>query len=77
MISIKFFDFCDAPPIKKPSIELICVKSLIFFEFPDPPYKTLGFFDLNLLFSIFLIVFTFLSKSFDFGIIPVPIAQIG
>ena len=43
MISINFFEFCEAPPIKNPLIEEICFKIDIFFGFTDPPYKTVGF----------------------------------
>jgi len=43
MISINFFEFCEAPPIKKPFIALISLNDNIFLLFTDPPYKTTGF----------------------------------
>ena len=63
----------DAPPIKKPSMLLISFKFFIFCWLTEPPYKTFGILPSNLL-LINLIVF---KRSFDFGIMPVPIAQTG
>ena len=77
MISINFFGFCDAPPIKNTLIEEICFKIDIFFGFTDPPYKTIGFFILNLFLINFLICITWFSKSLDFGTRPVPIDHTG
>ena len=72
-ISINFLTFWDAPPIKKPSILLISFKFIIFWGFTEPPYKTFVDLGLNLLFMNS----TVLKRSFDFGIIPLPIAQTG
>ena len=65
--------FWEAPPIKNPSMLLITFKSLIFWGLTEPPYKIFGDLPLNLL----LINSTVFRRSFDFGIIPVPIAQTG
>ena len=73
MISINFCAFWDAPPIKKPSILLISFKFVIFLGFTEPPYKTFGGLSLNLP----LINSTVLKRSFDFGIIPLPMAHTG
>ena len=48
---MNFFDDCDAPPIKNPSIPRTDEKFLIFFSFTEPPYKTAGVF---LVLKIFL-----------------------
>ena len=58
-------------------IEEICFKIDIFFGFTDPPYKTIGFFILNLFLINFLICITWFSKSLDFGTRPVPIDHTG
>jgi len=68
---MNFFGTCDAPPIRNPSIISIFFKSLIFFGFTDPPYKTFVFL------TLFLIKLTVSSNSDFFGIKPVPIAQTG
>ena len=52
---------------------LISFKFLIFSGLTEPPYKTFGNLPLNLL----LINSIVLKRSFDFGIMPVPIAQTG
>jgi len=43
IISINFFGFCDAPPIKKPSMLGIFFNMLTLLLFTDPPYKILGY----------------------------------
>ena len=73
IISINFFGFCDAPPIKKPSILGIFFNFLTLFPLTDPPYKILGYFFKNLL----LINEIVLVKVSSFGIIPVPIDHTG
>ena len=39
IISINFFGFCDAPPIKKPSMLGILFNLSALLELTDPPYK--------------------------------------
>ena len=73
IISINFFGFCDAPPIKNPSMLPIFFNILTLLVFTDPPYKILGYFFTNLL-LIYKIV---LIKSSSFGITPVPIDHTG
>ena len=58
MISINFFEFCEAPPIKKPFIEVISFNDDIFLGFTDPPYKTIGFLTLYVFFIKILISLT-------------------
>ena len=36
---MKFFDFKDAPPIKKPLHLFILTNCFIFFELTDQPYR--------------------------------------
>ena len=77
MISIKFLLFWEAPPIKKPSIEPIFDKFLMFLGFTEPPYKTLFFLSL-FFFIVKLFIYSMaLLSSFDLGILPDPIDQIG
>ena len=52
---------------------LISFNTLIFSGLTEPPYKTFGGLFLNLPF----IKLTVSKRSFDFGTIPVPIAQMG
>ncbi len=59
MISINFFEFCEAPPIKKPFIKLISLNDNIFLGFTDPPYKTNGF-----------SLYSFLIKIYFLNLIP-------
>ena len=70
---MNFLEFCEAPPIKKPSRLVIFFKILIFSGFTDPPYKIFGNFPLN----FFLINSTVCSSSSILGIFPVPIDQTG
>ena len=51
IISINFFGFCDAPPIKNPSMLGIFFNLSALLVFTDPPYKILGYFFTNLLFN--------------------------
>ena len=73
IISINFFESCDAPPTKKPSMILIFFNCLMLSPFTEPPYKIFGGFLPNL----FLINEIDFIKSFVFGINPVPIDQTG
>ena len=73
IISINFFGFCDAPPIKKPSMLGIFFNLSALLVFTDPPYKILGYFFTNLLF-INEIAWI---KAASFGITPVPIDHTG
>ena len=73
IISINFFGFCDAPPIKNPSMLGIFFNILTLLVFTDPPYKILGYFFTNLLLINEIVLF----KSASFGIIPVPIDHTG
>jgi hypothetical protein len=73
IISINFFGFCDAPPIKKPSMLGILFKVSALLVFTDPPYKILGYFFTNLLFINEIVSI----KAAYFGITPVPIDHTG
>ena len=73
IISINFFGFCDAPPIKNPSMLGIFFNILTLLLFTDPPYKILGYFFTNLLLISEIVLF----KSAYFGITPVPIDHTG
>ena len=73
IISINFFGFCDAPPIKNPSMSGIIFNWSIFLLLTEPPYKTFGDFFLNLLF----INLIDLDSSSEEGINPVPIDHTG
>ena len=73
IISINFFEFCDAPPIKKPSMSGIIFNWSIFLLLTEPPYKTFGDFFPNLLF----INLIDLDSSSEEGINPVPIDHTG
>ena len=73
IISINFFGFCDAPPIKKPPMLGIFFNILTLLPFTDPPYKILGYFFTNLLWINEIVLF----KSASFGITPVPIDHTG
>ena len=63
IISINFFGFCDAPPIKKPSMSGIIFNWSIFLLLTEPPYKTFGDFFLNLLFIICSLALTIVSRG--------------
>ena len=39
---MNFFDDCEAPPIKNPSISEIDENNPILLSLTDPPYKTAG-----------------------------------
>ena len=39
---MNFFDDCEAPPIKNPSISEIGENNLILLPLTEPPYKTAG-----------------------------------
>ena len=73
---MKFCVFNDAPPIKNPSQQSIFFKLDIFFDETEPPYKTGTFFLKSFLIKS-LIFLKKLSKYTFFGIMPVPIDQIG
>ena len=73
IISINFFGFCEAPPIKKPSMLGIFFNLSALLIFTDPPYKILGYFFINLLLISEIVLF----KSVSFGITPVPIDHTG
>ena len=73
IISINFFGFCDAPPIKNPSMLPIFFNILTLLVFTEPPYKILGYFFTNLL----LINEIALFKSASYGITPLPIDHTG
>ena len=73
IISINFFEFWEAPPIKKPSMSVIFLNILALLVFTDPPYKIYGYYFKNLLFINEIV----LIKSFSFGITPVPIDHTG
>ncbi len=78
IISINFFGFCDAPPIKNPSMPGIIFNWSIFLLLTEPPYKTIGvFFVLKLFFNSFLINLNIFFKFSGLGILPVPIDQTG
>ena len=49
IISINFFEFCEAPPTKKPSMPVIIFNLLMLLILTDPPYKIFGVFLPNLL----------------------------
>ena len=74
---MNFFEFKDAPPIRKPFISFIFASSFTFFGLTEPPYNILIFIDFFNLTKIYLILFKFLLNSKFLGIIPVPIDQIG
>ena len=71
IISMNFFGFCDAPPIKNPSMLAIFFNILTLLVFTDPPYKILGYFFTNLLLINEIASF----KTASFGIIPVQIGR--
>ena len=73
IISINLFEFCEAPPIKNPSIPVIIFNLSTLLLFTDPPYNI--FIDLlpNLL---FIYAIDFINSS-DFGIRPDPIDHTG
>ena len=73
IISINFFEFCEAPPTKKPSIPVTIFNLSMFLILTDPPYKIFGDFFPNLL----LINEIDLVKSSDLGIRPDPMDHTG
>ena len=73
IISINFFESCEAPPTKNPSMPVIIFNLSTLLLFTDPPYKIFGDFLPNLLFMKDIDFF----KSSDFGINPDPIDHTG
>ena len=75
---MNFFDDCEAPPIKKPSIAGIVANCRMLLLLTDPPYKTIGNFLILkfLLYSLFINSNIFIN-SYVLGTLPVPMDQIG
>ena len=73
---MKFLYFKEAPPIKKPSHKSIFFNCLIFLEETEPPYITFALI-LNSSFKYFFNLKKKLFKYLFFGIMPVPMDQIG